>query len=50
MLSSCAQEPLTMGKVAVDKAYDFIAGKTIEKDMRVPVKLVSKENADEYLK
>lgn len=50
MLSSCAQEPLTMGKVAVDKVYDFIAGKTIEKDVRVPVKLVTKENAEEYLK
>ncbi len=50
MLSTCAQEPLTMGKVAVDKAYDFIAGKTVEKDVRVPVKLVTKENADEYLK
>ena len=50
MLSSCAQEPLTMGKVAVDKAYDFIAGKPVEKDVRVPVKLVTKENADEYLK
>jgi ribose transport system substrate-binding protein len=49
MLSSCAQEPLTMGKVAVDKAYDFIAGKTVEKDVRIPVKLVTKENAEEYL-
>jgi ribose transport system substrate-binding protein len=50
MLSSCAQEPLTMGKVAVDKAYDFIAGKPVEKDVRVPVNLVTKENAEEYLK
>jgi ribose transport system substrate-binding protein len=50
MLSSCAQEPLTMGKIAVDKAYDFIAGKPVEKDVRVPVKLVTRENADEYLK
>jgi ribose transport system substrate-binding protein len=50
MLSSCAQEPLTMGKVAVDKAYDFIAGKPVDKDVRVPVKLVTSENADEFLK
>jgi ribose transport system substrate-binding protein len=50
MLSSCAQEPLTMGKAAVEKAYDFISGKPVEKDVRVPVKLVTKENADEYLK
>jgi ribose transport system substrate-binding protein len=50
MLSSCAQEPLEMGRVAIDKAYDYIAGKSVEKDVRVPVKLVTKENADEYLK
>ena len=50
MLSSCAQEPLTMGKVAVEKVYDFISGKPVEKDVRVPVKLVTKENADDYLK
>jgi len=50
MLSSCAQEPLTMGNVAVEKAYDFISGKQVEKDVRVPVKLVTKENAEEYLK
>ena len=50
MLSSCAQEPLTMGKVAVEKVYDFISGKLVEKDVRVPVKLVTKENADDYLK
>ena len=50
MLSSCAQEPLTMGKVAVEKVYDFISGIPVEKDVRVPVKLVTKENADDYLK
>jgi ABC-type sugar transport system substrate-binding protein len=50
MFSSCAQEPLTMGKVAVEKAYDYISGKPVEKNVRVPVKLVTKENADDYLK
>ena len=50
MLSSCAQEPLSMGKAAVEKVYDFIAGKPVEKEVRVPVKLVTKENAEEYLK
>ncbi len=50
MLSSCAQEPLEIGRIAVEKAYDFISGKQVDKDIRVPVKLVNKENADEYLK
>jgi ribose transport system substrate-binding protein len=50
MLSSCAQEPLEMGRVAVEKAYDFISGKMVEKEVRVPVKLVTLENADTYLK
>jgi ribose transport system substrate-binding protein len=50
MLSSCAQEPLTMGQVAVDKAYDYINGKPVEKDVRVQVKLVTKDNVEEYLK
>jgi ABC-type sugar transport system substrate-binding protein len=36
--------------VAVEKAYDHLAGKAVEKDVRVPVKLVKKENADQYLK
>jgi len=50
MLSTCAQEPLEMGRIAVEKAYDYIAGKSVEKDVRVPVKLVTQENADLYLK
>jgi ribose transport system substrate-binding protein len=50
MHSSCAQNPKEMGRVAVEKAYDHLAGKAVEKDVRVPVKLVKKENADQYLK
>ncbi len=50
MLSTCAQEPMEIGRVTVDKAYDFIAGKKVEKDVRVPVKLVTKDNADDYIK
>jgi len=50
MLSSCAQEPLQMGSVAVDKAYDYIAGRKVEKVVRIPVTLVTKQNAAEYLK
>jgi ribose transport system substrate-binding protein len=47
--SSCAQMPMEMGRVAVESAYDHLAGKPVEKDIRVPVKLVTKENADQFV-
>ena len=47
--SSCAQMPMEMGRVAVKKAYDHLAGKPVEKDIRVPVKLVTKENASQFV-
>jgi len=34
----------------LEKAYDYLAGKKVEKDIRVPVKLVTKANADQFLK
>jgi ribose transport system substrate-binding protein len=49
MLSSCAQVPAEMGRIAVEKAYDALAGRKVDRDVRVPVKLVTKANADEYL-
>jgi ribose transport system substrate-binding protein len=48
--SSCAQRPMEIGRTAVQKAYDYIAGKKVEKDVRVPVKLITKANVDEFLK
>jgi ribose transport system substrate-binding protein len=48
--SSSAQFPKEVGKVAAEKAYDHLAGKKVDKDIRIPVKLVTKENADEFLK
>jgi ribose transport system substrate-binding protein len=47
--SSCAQMPEEMGRVAVEAAYDQLAGKKVEKDIRVPVKLVTIANADGFL-
>ena len=35
---------------AAEKAYEQLAGKAVEKDIRIPVQLVTKENADEFLK
>ncbi len=48
--STSAQFPKEIGRVAAEKAYDHLAGKPVEKDIRIPVKLITKENADELLK
>jgi ribose transport system substrate-binding protein len=48
--SSSAQFPKEIGRVAAEKAYEHFAGKKVEKDIRIPVKLVTKENADEFLR
>lgn len=48
--STSAQFPKEIGRVAAEKAYEHLAGKDVEKDIRIPVKLVTKENAEEFLK
>jgi ribose transport system substrate-binding protein len=47
--SSSAQFPKEIGRVAAESAYEHLAGKPVEKDIRIPVKLVTKENASEFL-
>jgi ribose transport system substrate-binding protein len=49
MLASSAQMPREMGRGAVEKAYDHLAGREVAKTVLVPVKLVTKKNADEFL-
>ena len=48
--STSAQFPKQIGRVAAETIYDHLAGKTVPKDIKIPVKLVTKENADEFLK
>jgi ribose transport system substrate-binding protein len=48
--STSAQFPDEIGRVAAEKAYDHLAGKPVEKDIKIPVKLLTRENAGEYLK
>jgi ribose transport system substrate-binding protein len=43
--SSSAQFPREIGRIAAEKAYEHLAGKPVEKDIVVPVKLITKENA-----
>ena len=48
--SSSAQFPYEIGKVAAETVYEHLAGKPIEKNVKIRVELVTKENADTFLK
>ena len=50
LLSSSAQFPRQIGRVAAETFYDHLAGKPVPKDIAIPVKLITKENAEEFLK
>jgi len=45
LLSTSAQFPREIGRIAAEKAYEHLAGKAVEKDVKVRVELVTKENA-----
>jgi ribose transport system substrate-binding protein len=49
LLSSSAQFPKEIGRIAAQKMYEHLEGKTVEKDIKVRVELVTKENADSFL-
>ncbi|MCX5757817.1 MAG: substrate-binding domain-containing protein, partial [Candidatus Hydrogenedentes bacterium] len=46
--SSSAQFPRQIGRMAARKAYEHLEGKAVEKDVKIPVELVSKENANTF--
>jgi ribose transport system substrate-binding protein len=48
LYSSSAQFPREIGKIAAQKAYDHLEGKSVEKDVKVRVELITKENADTF--
>jgi ribose transport system substrate-binding protein len=48
--STSAQFPIEIGRLAAEKAYEHLSGKAIEKDVKIPVRLITKENAAEFLK
>jgi ribose transport system substrate-binding protein len=48
--STSAQFPDEIGRVAAEKAYDHLAGKPVEKDIKIKVTLVTKDNAAAFLK
>jgi ribose transport system substrate-binding protein len=45
-----AQYPREIGRLAADRAYAYLAGQPVEKDVKVPVRLITKENAAALLK
>jgi ribose transport system substrate-binding protein len=48
--STSAQFPAEIGRVAAEKAYDGLAGKPVEQDIKIKVELITRENADSFLK
>ena len=48
LLSTSAQFPREIGKVAGEKLYDHFAGKPVDKNIAIRVELVTKENADTF--
>jgi ribose transport system substrate-binding protein len=47
--STSAQFPGEIGRVAAEAAYDHLAGKPVAKDIKIPVKLITRANADTLL-
>ena len=50
MVGTIAQQPKELGKVAVETALKVVGGETVEKNIPVEVKAVTKDNVAEYLK
>jgi len=50
MLSTSAQFPKEIGRIAAEKMYEHIAGKPVDKDVPVRVELITADNADAFLK
>jgi ribose transport system substrate-binding protein len=44
MEATVAQSPATMGELAIENAYRLLKGEKIEAEIRVPIKLITKEN------
>jgi ribose transport system substrate-binding protein len=49
LLSTSAQFPREIGRQAAEKMYEHLAGQAVEKDIKVPVELIRKDNAESFL-
>lgn len=50
LLSTSAQFPKEIGRKSAEIMYARLEGKTVEKDVQVPVELITKKNADSFLR
>lgn len=48
MTATSAQSPNRMGRIAAEKAYDILNGKKVEREVIVPITLITKENGLGY--
>lgn len=48
MSASAAQFPSRIGRIAADTVYRLLRGEAVERKIRVPVELVTKENVEQY--
>ena len=49
LLSSSAQFPREIGRISAEKVYASLEGKPVEKEVKIPVQLISKDNADSFI-
>jgi ribose transport system substrate-binding protein len=49
LLSSSAQFPKEIGRIAAEKAYEHLEGKPVDKEVVVRVELITKENVDQFV-
>jgi ribose transport system substrate-binding protein len=48
--ATSAQFPTEIGRIAAETIYEHLAGKPVPRDIKIPVKLITKANAGEFLK
>lgn len=48
LTGTAAQSPKGIGKTAAEIAYKILAGEKVEKDTKVPVTLITKDNVDQF--
>jgi len=49
ILSTSAQFPKEIGRIAAEKAYEHLEGKPVDKEVVVRVELITKENVDQFV-
>jgi len=49
LLSTSAQFPREIGRISAEKVYETLEGKPVEKEVKIPVELVTVDNADAFL-